>query len=136
MRLKKVLKEVEFKDPKTSWDAFNQAYNNLVKARKMIERSLVLGKMELNRSVNDLNHRYKERIKKKDGTLVSPLDAHEKKTAHFIWNKRQVDFLKQTQDLESTWMSLLSSRGLSLLDDQDIEEKSVFYVKDETEDDA
>ena len=132
MKLSSLLKEVQSKPiPKNSYESFYWSYYYIVRSRRMIERSIVQGKMELNRTIKDLNHRIENRVKDKNGDLTSPLEVHEKKTNHFVWNKRQVEFLKQVQNLESTWLNLLSSRGLDMFDEEDIEEKTFFKMRDE-----
>lgn len=132
MKLSSLLKEDKtLPQPVNSFESFYWSYYYLVRSRRMIERSIVQGKSELNKTVRDLKHRIDNRIKRKDGTLVSPLEPGEKQTSHYIWNKKQIEFLKQVQDLESTWLNLLSSRGLDMFDEEDIEEKTFFKMREE-----
>ena len=132
MKLSSLLKEVQSKPtPKNSYESFYWSYYYLVRCRRMIERSIVQGKVELNRTVKGLQYKIDNRIKDEEGGLISPLEVHEKKTTHYLWNKRQIGFLKQIQDLESTFLDLHSSRGLDMFDEEDIEEKTFFKMRDE-----
>lgn len=134
LKLTSLLKEVETSKytTKNSYESFYWSYYYLVRCRRMIERSIVQGKMELDRKVKELQYKIDNRVKDEEGGQVSPLDIDNLKNSHYLWNRRQIGFLKQVQDLESTWMDLHSSRGVDMFSEEDIEEKTFFSMRDQT----
>ena len=115
----------------SSWDCFSYSYQHLVIVRRMLERSLILSKKERNKKVQKLKQMEDDRVKKDDGTFVSPLEIDDLKREYWFFDRRTVGFLKKVQDLENEWFSLLSVRGLDILTDEDIEDVTLYVPREE-----
>ena len=135
LSLKRILQEeTEVKlPPKNSWDAFEQAYQHIVKARKMMQRTVIMGKAENNRKITALQEKIKNREKKPDGSLYSPLEAWDLQQSSYRWNSKYIGFMKDLQDIEATYLDFLSSRGIGLIGEDDLEEIRLLAVAGKTD---
>ena len=128
LELRKVLQENTAKDAKTSWSAFEQAYQHIVNARKLMERTVILGKAENNKKVQEIREKIRKRIKKPDGARFTEMDAYKAQQSSYQWNIKYIGFLRELQQIESTYLDFLSSRGIGTIDENDLEEIRLLAV--------
>ena len=131
MKLSKVLKESASpagEVPKNSWDAFEKAFQHIVRARKLMQKTVILGKAENNRKVADLRNKTKDRVKKPDGSLWNEMDVWNAQQSSYKWNSKYIGFMRDLQEIEGTYLDFLSSRGLGLIGEDDLEEIRLLAV--------
>lgn len=117
-----------------SMDTFGVSYQYLVMCRRCVERTLILSKQERSKKVRKMNDMIKHRTKNKEGKVLSPLEVWDVQQRFSRWDSQLVGFLKDVQKLESDWFSLLSSHGLDIKTDEDIEDIRLYVPKTHLED--
>ena len=88
------------------------AYYYLRDARKLIASSLLTGKREWREYITRMKKDVKNRKKKDDGTLYSPIDVQSLEQKRILWVSATTRQLRSIAEYEIEMLNIISNRGM------------------------
>ena len=105
------------------------SYQNVVEARKNIEKSILVSQVEYRQKEKKINYLYSKGKRDKNGVLIDKLTIYNLSLKHREVLRKSMETLEQLQGLERMMLSVLNARDINFQDTRDVEEKEVIFSK-------